>query len=146
MRGSAASTSGGVMLASCFEISRRASESRMLEPRDRQLLFDALRPPDGFRFDQGIGTTFCLDLLALLMAPMAFTWFEQPDDEGQRVGLNSLEVLESLRRHADQLSIFCHAGQIALPKATYPQLAFIENSIVECQPDNGALFHPKVWI
>ena len=38
----------------------------MLEPRDRQLLFDALRPPDGFRFDQGVGTTYSLDLLALV--------------------------------------------------------------------------------
>ncbi len=43
----------------------------MLEPRDRQLLFEALRPPDGFRFDEGVGTTFSLDLLALLMAPLA---------------------------------------------------------------------------
>lgn len=118
----------------------------MLEPRDRQLLFESLRPPDGFRFDQGLGTTYSLDLLALLMAPLAFTWFEQPGEEGQRSGFNSLEVLESLRRHADRIAIFCHAGRTALPKASYPQLAFIEKSIVECQPKNGGAFHPKGWI
>lgn len=118
----------------------------MLEPRDRQLLFEALRPPDGFRFDQGLGTTYSLDLLALLMAPLAFTWFEQPGEDGQRSGFNSLEVLESLRRHADRLTIFCHTGHTALPKASYPQLAFIEKSIVECQPLNGGAFHPKVWV
>ena len=118
----------------------------MLEPRDRLLLFEALRPPEGFRFDQGIGTTYTLDLLALLTAPLAFTWFEQQGDEDQRAGVDSLEILESLRRHADQLTIFCHAGRIALPKTFYPQLAFVEDSIIECQPEEGATFHSKVWV
>lgn len=118
----------------------------MLEPRDRLLLFEALRPPEGFRFDQGIGTTYTLDLLALLTAPLAFTWFEQQGDEDQRAGVDSLEMLESLRRHADQLTIFCHAGRIALPKTFYPQLAFVEDSIIGCQPGEGGAFHPKVWV
>ena len=43
----------------------------MLEPRDRLLMFDALRPPVGYRFDQGIGTTYSMDLLAMLLAPVA---------------------------------------------------------------------------
>jgi len=118
----------------------------MLEPRDRVLLFEALRPPEGFQFDQGIGTTYSLDLLTFLMAPLAFTWFEQQGDENQRTGVDSLELLESLRRHADQLTIFCHAGRIALPKTFYPQLAFVEDAIIECQPPDGAAFHPKVWV
>src|SRR5688500_4705122 len=113
----------------------------MLEPGDRVLLFEALRPPEGFRFDQGFGTTYSLDLLALLTAPLAFTWFEQQDDEGHTAAINSLEILESLRRHADHLTIFCHAGRIAVPKTAYPQLAFIEDSIVECQPAQGGAFH-----
>lgn len=117
----------------------------MLEPKDRLLLFEALRPPEGFRFDQGIGTTYSLDLLALLTAPLAFTWFDQQGDEGQKTSVDSLEILESLRRHADQLSIFCHAGRIALPKTFYPQLAFIEDSVIGCQPHEGGAFHPKVW-
>lgn len=117
----------------------------MLEPRDRQLLFETLQPPDGFRFDQGIGTTYTLDLLALLMAPLAFTFFEQQGEDG-RPAVDSLEILESLRRHADGLTLFCHAGGIDLPKAFYPQLAFIETSIVECQAPGGGAFHPKAWI
>jgi hypothetical protein len=118
----------------------------MLEPRDRLLLFEALRPPEEFRFDQGIGTTYSLDLLALLTTPLAFTWFEQQGDEGQPSCVDSLEILESLRRHADKLTIFCHAGRIAIPKTFYPQLAFVEGSIIECQPKEGAAFHPKVWV
>ena len=116
----------------------------MLEPRDRQLLFEALRPPVGYEFDQGIGTTFTLDLLALLIAPVAFTVFERIEDGGPAP--NSLGWLESLRRHADRLTMFCHAGYTAVPRARYPQLAFIEESVIECLPANGALFHPKVWV
>lgn len=116
----------------------------MLEPRDRQLLFEALRPPVGYEFDQGIGTTFTLDLLALLIAPVAFTAFERLEDGDPAP--NSLGWLESLRRHADRLTIFCHGGYTAVPRARYPQLAFIENSVVECLPPNGGLFHPKVWV
>ena len=61
----------------------------MLEPRDRLLLFEALRPPDGFHFDQGIGTTYTLDLLALLTAPLAFTLFEQQGDEERSASTRS---------------------------------------------------------
>jgi hypothetical protein len=118
----------------------------MLEPRDRMLLFEALRPPEGFRFDQGIGTTYSLDLLALVTAPLAFTWLEQPGDEDGKVGIDSLEILESLRRHANQLTIFCHAGRIALPKTFYPQLAFVEDAIIQCHPPNQGAFHSKVWV
>ena len=118
----------------------------MLEPRDRLLLFEALRPPVGFRFAEGIGTTYSLDLLALLTAPLAFTLFEQQDEEDPRAGVDSLEILESLRRHASQLTIFCHAGRISLPKTFYPQLAFVEDTIVQCQPQAHGAFHPKVWV
>jgi hypothetical protein len=118
------------MLGWCFATLPMVWQVIMLEPGDRLLLFEALRPPEGFRFDQGICTTYSLDLLALLTAPLAFTWFEQ-GDEDQRAGVDSLEIIESLRRHADQLTIFCQAGRIALPKTFYPQLAFVEDSIIE---------------
>lgn len=118
----------------------------MLEPKDRLLLLEALRPPVGFRFDEGIGTTYTLDLVALLTAPLAFTWFQQQYEAGSGVSVGSLEVIESLRRYADKLTLFCHAGRIAIPKAHYPQLAFLEDSIVECLPASGGAFHPKVWV
>lgn len=117
----------------------------MLEPRDRTLLLDALRPPAGFEFDEGIGTSYTLDLLAMLMAPMAFTLFAQPEGD-QKAAAQSLEILESLRRYADQLTLFCHAGRITSPNVSYPQLIFLENSIIECQPQGGYAFHPKVWV
>ena len=37
----------------------------MLEPDQRRLLTDALRPPDGYTLDEAIGCTYSLDLIAL---------------------------------------------------------------------------------
>lgn len=116
----------------------------MLEPGARQLLFEALRPPTGYEFDQGLGTTFTLDLLALLVAPIAFTAFERVEDGSPSA--DSLGWLESLRRHSNRLTMFCHGGYVAVPRAKYPQLAFLEESIVECVPQAGGTFHPKVWV
>ena len=47
----------------------------MLEPQERRQLLDSLRPPSGYSLDFAVGTTYSLDLLALLTAPLAFTFF-----------------------------------------------------------------------
>ncbi|HQI28454.1 MAG TPA: hypothetical protein PLT20_10260, partial [Sedimentisphaerales bacterium] len=117
----------------------------MLEPRDRSLLFNALRPPAGYRLDCGIGTTYSLDLLALLTAPLAFTRFER-SDESVEANEASLAVLESVRRYADKLTIFCHAGKIAVPRGRYPQFAYLEQSVIQCVLPHPGAFHPKVWL
>jgi hypothetical protein len=117
----------------------------MLEPRDRQLMFDALRPPLGYRFDQGIGTTYSMDLVAMLLAPVAFTFFDQYKGE-EGPAPSSLEVLESLRRHAGRMTVFCESARISVPKGKYPHLAFIEESVLQCRPPDGGSFHPKLWV
>lgn len=117
----------------------------MLEPRERQLIFDALRPPVGYQFDQGIATTYSLDLIALMMAPVAFTMFDlEAGEEGPPQ--SSLEVIEGLRRYADRLTLFCDAGRISVPKGRHPQLAFVEDSVVQCRAPNGGAFHSKLWV
>lgn len=128
----------------------------MLDPRGRQLLLAALRPPEGFRFDCAIGTTYSLDLIALLTAPLAFAMFDWQDDEGRLTadpGIPSadpLALLESLRRCADRIHIYCQAGQIKVPPTNQRLLAYLEQAVIEVQPPSakgggGAVFHPKVW-
>src|SRR3954464_1523608 len=116
----------------------------MLEPRERTLLQRALQPPDGYRVDYAIGTTFSLDLVSLLLAPLAFTLFEPEVEEGLSRE-DSLELLESVRRYAKRITLFCQAGRIAYPRATYPQFAWLEDAVVQCRVRHG-LFHPKVWV
>ena len=40
----------------------------------------------------------------------------------------------------------CEAGRISVPKGRYPQLAFIEESVLQCKPPEGGSFHPKLWV
>jgi hypothetical protein len=116
----------------------------MLQPGHRVLFQAALEPPEGFRLDYAIGTTFSLDLVALLTAPLAFTMFDRRSDDEERRE-ESLELLESLRRYSSQIALFCQAGRISFPRARYSQFAWLERTVIECRVDRG-IFHPKVWV
>lgn len=117
----------------------------MLGPQDRRLLLEALRPPDGYALDFAIGTTYSLDLLAPLTAPLAFTLFDWQDADG-RPTTDPLALLEALRRHADRMAIFCQAGQIQIPKQHRILFGYLERSVFEAAPPSLlASFHPKFW-
>ena len=118
----------------------------MLGTRERTLLLDSLRPPDGYRLRRAIGTSFTLDLMALLTVPVAFTFFDAHDEEGAPVK-DPLALLEALRRHAENVTVFCQAGAIGVPGPRQPLLAYLEGSVIEVRPpwDEG-IFHPKVWV
>lgn len=119
----------------------------MLEPQSRRLLLDALAPPLGYRFDRAIGTTFTLDLLALLTAPLAFSLIDMTEDEGGQPVVDPLALLEAARRHAGRIAIFTDAGHVSVPKPGQPLFALLEGSVVPVvAPRAGGLFHPKVWL
>lgn len=119
----------------------------MLDAHDRRLLLDALRPPEGYTLDEGIGTTFSLDLLALLTAPLGFTMLELQDSRPGEIGeADALLLLKTIRQYADRLTVFCQAGRIAVPRGQGRLLANLEQSVVEVTaPSKGGVFHPKVW-
>ncbi len=118
----------------------------VLAPRKRTLLLEALRPPDGYTLDHAVGTSFTLDLLALMTAPLAFTFFDWEDEQG-RTTADPLALLEAVRRHAGRIALFCQAGKIAVPASGRPLLAYLEGSVFEVMaPRSGGLFHPKIWL
>jgi len=118
----------------------------MLDPYDRMHLMEILRPPEGYSLDFAIGTTFSLDLLALMTAPVAFTLFDAGNNSGRP---DILALLESLRRYAGRICILCHAGRIRIPEPKdydHPLYSFLEGSVFQALPrsEDGS-FHPKVW-
>lgn len=118
----------------------------MLRPDDRKLLFESLRPPLGYDFDQAIGTTYSLDLLALLTVPLAFTLFAVDSEDG-RVSAHPLAMLDAVRGHADRITLFCQAAQINVPPHDQLLYAHLEPSVVEVAASRrGGVFHPKVWL
>jgi hypothetical protein len=118
----------------------------MLAPADRETLLELLRPPDGHELDRAVGTTFSLNLDALLIAPAAFALFEATGDEQPNDDLEPLALLDSLRRHADRITIFCQAGQIAPPPSHRRLLAYLEPAVIPVTAPRGGVFHPKVWL
>ena len=116
----------------------------MLPPDKRELLLAALRPPEGYQFDRGIGTTFSLDLLTLLIAPLSLAFMDVTRTE--ETLHDPILLLEGLRRYADRLSIFCQAGRIAVPLAASYLYRFLEEMVVEVEAPGGGVFHPKVWL
>jgi hypothetical protein len=133
----------------------------MLNPRSRRHLFDVLQPPAGYLLDQAIGTTYTLDLTALLTVPLAFTFFGESDffdidslrdeDDGAQQKKqhlpDTMALLDGVRRYADRISIFCQAGHIAVPRASQLLYSYLEDSVCEVTPVAAdGVFHPKVWV
>ena len=83
--------------------------------------------------DRAVGTTFTLDLMTLLAVPLAFTFSDVQDRDGQ-IPTEPLSLLESARRYADRIVVFCHGGQTGVPRARQPALAFIEQSVLAAFP------------
>jgi hypothetical protein len=116
----------------------------MLEPQSRRLLLESLQPPEGCRLDWAVGTTYSLDLLALLSAPVAFAFSDCQDGDGRPV-MEPLALLKAVRQYADRTCLFCQAGKIHVPRTYQPLLADLEDSIVEANAPRGGSFHPKLW-
>ena len=73
----------------------------MLEPDSRAILLDELRPPDGFRLDAAVATTFTLSLVAALVPPLAFA------SEQLQGNSDPISALEAIRSSGDRIDIFC---------------------------------------
>ena len=110
-------------------------------------LIGSLRPPAGYQLDQAVGTTFSLKLDALLLPPAAFALFEASlgttgDEDATQTPVG---LLESVRRHAGRILMFCQNGQIAVPEKR-KLVPFLERCVVPVDAPRGGLFHPKVWV
>ena len=117
----------------------------MLEPQERVLLLESLKPPLGYSLDFAVGTTYSLDLITLLSVPLSFALLDRTDRYGNTVG-DPLTLLGSIRKTATKFAIFCQAGAIAVPPPNRTLLGLLEANVVEAVAPNGGAFHPKCWL
>ncbi|WP_444685427.1 phospholipase D family protein [Alkalicoccus luteus] len=116
----------------------------MIKPdKDRLNYSEMLKPPAGYEVSFAIGTTYSLDLEALIGVPLALSLSEEMDDTLQK---DPIYMLEGLRRSADQMVIFCEAGQIKVPQKENSLFALMEDSVFEVALENEMSFHPKIWL
>lgn len=117
----------------------------MLETNSRLIYLDELKPPEGYEFDRAIATTFTLDLLAMLMAPLTVSLFqvESRDD----LMKDPLLILEALRKTSGKISIFCQDGYISVPQKDSLLYSLLESAVIPVKPKIGdGVFHPKIWL
>ena len=116
----------------------------MFKPAEDRLVYsEMLCPPAGYRCEFAIGTTFSLDLEALIGVPLALFLSEEMSGN---LCEKPMYILEGLRKGADKLAIFCEAGQIQAPSKANPVFSLLEGSVFEVALQNRRSFHPKLWL
>lgn len=122
----------------------------MLNPdHDRLDYGQMLSPPEGYKLDFAVGTTYSLDLDALVGACIALGLSEETDSALLN---NSICLLEALRSTGDKVALFCEGGQIHLPNKVTPLYILLENMVFQVSPEKKRqikgypAFHPKFWL
>lgn len=117
----------------------------MLDPSLRQIYTDQLIPPEGYRLDRALATTYSLDLLSLLMTPISMTLHDYRIKE--TVINDPVAVIEALHRSSDRFLVFCQKGRISIPSHDTLLYSYLEKVVIEVQTPNGeGVFHPKTWL
>lgn len=117
----------------------------MINPEQRSLLTDALTPPDLYRFDCGVATTYSLDLITLLTLPLHLARRDAEHTSPDRP--DALPLLDALRRMGNRLTVFCQRGRMQTPRSSNALLGLLESMVQETHaPHEHGVFHPKVWL
>ena len=122
----------------------------MLNPNNDRLDYgQILAPPAGYLLDFAVGTTYSLDLDALVGACLALGLSEETDSELMN---NPVCLLEALRATGDRIALFCEGGQIHMPGKVTPLYILLEKMVfpVKTAKRRGMAaypsFHPKFWL
>lgn len=116
----------------------------MINPsKERHSYSDLLKPPSGYKVDFAVGTTYSLDLEALMGVPIALCLSEEMEDTFIQ---NPIAVIEGIRRASDSFMVFCEGGQIKVPHNLNHIYSLMEDSLYEVALSNNKSFHPKVWV
>lgn len=122
----------------------------MLNPNyDRLDYGEILTPKQGYSLDFAVGTTYSLDLDALVGASLALGLSEETDSDLMN---NPICLLEALRSTGDKVALFCEGGQIHLPGKVTSLYVLLEKMVFAVKTaKNNAItkypsFHPKFWL
>lgn len=122
----------------------------MLNPNNDRLDYgQVLAPPDNYTLDFAIGTTYSLDLDALVGACIALGLSEETDSDLMK---NPICLLEALRATGDKAALFCEGGQIHTPNNITSLYILLEKIVfqVSTAKRKGIAkfpsFHPKFWL
>lgn len=116
----------------------------MLDPDQRQLYVNALKPQPGYVLGEAIATTYSLDLSMLLAVPFALVLPHLDPRRLQEAG--GPELFQAVRSARSKLTLFCNRGCIAAPGQAHVLYGLLEPVVVQiAAPQQGSL-HAKLWL
>ena len=121
----------------------------MLNPNKNRLDYgEILSPPNNYELSFAIGTTYSLDLDALVGAAISLGLSEETDTNLKN---NPIFLLEALRTTGDKVILFCEGGQIHLPNKPNPLFILLDEMVFQVNTSKKiknryASFHPKFWL
>jgi hypothetical protein len=116
----------------------------MLKPSSDRLDYSKmLTPPPGYNTVFAVGTTYSLDLDALIGISIALGLSDSIDS-----GLkdNPIYLLEALKKTSDKVLVFCEGGQIKAPPNAHALHILLEKMVFEIVLKSKKSFHPKFWL
>jgi len=117
----------------------------MLDPKKNRIDYgEQLNPPDGYELEQAIGTTYSLDLEALMLLPVALFYSQKLDGSPDEL---RYDVLDAITKATDKITVYYQKGQLKVPKKYHCLMAYLEKGLEPVtMPNYFSSFHPKVWI
>lgn len=103
-----------------------------------------LNPPEGFRLERAVATTYSLDLVTLLSIPVALYYQKNLDG---KITEDRMDIFDAIQKSSDTITVYCQKGKIKVPAEYNRMLSFVEDSVIEILPNtNFKSFHPKIWV
>lgn len=117
----------------------------MLHPKHNRIDYgEQLIPPDGYELVRAIGTTYSLDLEALMVLPVALFYSQTLDGHPDEL---RYDMLDAITKASEKITVFYQNGQLKVPNKYHHLMAYWEKGIRPVTMDNHvSSFHPKVWV
>lgn len=111
------------------------------KPSERQSICDLLVPPDGYRFESAIGTSYSLDFVALTACCAALLDQEVDRDKDEEISAAALKVFLKIR---GTIGLFVNQAGLKPDSRRNPLFAVFDDLVHPVQV-RGHAFHPKIW-
>ena len=92
----------------------------MLDPKQNGVDYGSqLAPPDGYELSTAIGTTYSLDLEALMLIPVSLFYAQPIEGNPDQI---RYDMLNAITNASKKITLFCQKGQIKVPKKYHPDV------------------------
>jgi len=121
----------------------------MLNPNSNRLNYGKIvSPPKGYWLDFAIGTTYSLNLDALIDLSLSLSLSQGTDSN---LVNDPVILLDCLRDASEKVMVFCENGRMKLDNKPHLFHTLLEDMIIQVNNEtiingNYASFHPKFWL